>query len=60
MTLRKIVTLFTFICFLFTRTPDPKKKFNTLNTPRSKKREQGHNFVNKTAVRMETCGPVSG
>ena len=42
------------------RTPDPKKKFNTLNTPRSGKKLQAHQFVPKVAVRMESCGPVSG
>uniref|UniRef100_A0A7M5WMR6 Uncharacterized protein n=1 Tax=Clytia hemisphaerica TaxID=252671 RepID=A0A7M5WMR6_9CNID len=37
-------------------TPDPKKKFNTLNTPRSGKKLQAHQFVPKVAVRMESCG----
>jgi len=42
-------------------TPDPKKKFNTLNTPRSgrKTKDVSHNFVTKVAVRMETCGPCN-
>ncbi|XP_065666570.1 rac GTPase-activating protein 1 isoform X6 [Hydra vulgaris] len=35
----------------------PKKKFNTISSPRMARKELAHSFVTKIAVKLEACGP---